>query len=363
MQPGMEVSILGGGETAGTQLAFPQHTSRSLLNKSHNHSKAPKCPKCWIFTKYQGRYYGHCKSGKKLYNCTKNKAFAFSMAPGPKGTQVPTSSKGRARAAELRATAPFVSCFQDSDCALPAADFPPLRGSAAVSVGGKLSATCRRPSFVTDPNFIDFPGICICTYATPAAPPAVTELLSTCDSAAAILLSLDGLTLDGNPVSSFFKTDFCVQRQGRGPGGVVDDRPFFVPGPEPIDENEDPNLPGPPRGTVSDPSKYAIGVVIEDAYVLINDTTAAMVNPDGDDGPGGDTPSGCTDGAKCAENNLPCAGSAVELPVALPCCSSDYLCVRRNSRFSQCRRGGIPPSSLWEGSILPCGSAFDADVS
>ena len=63
---------------------------------------------------------------------------------------------------------------------------------------------------------------------------------------------------------------------------------------------------------------------------------------------------------QCIRNNRQCAGDGFD--VAQECCDPEFLCVRRNDRFSQCRRGGIPGLVNWEGSILPCGVASDAVI-
>ena len=56
--------------------------------------------------------------------------------------------------------------------------------------------------------------------------------------------------------------------------------------------------------------------------------------------------------AQCARNNRPCDGLDFDTPAA--CCSPDHLCVRRNSRFSQCRLNGQPGFGTWEGTITMC---------
>ena len=58
--------------------------------------------------------------------------------------------------------------------------------------------------------------------------------------------------------------------------------------------------------------------------------------------------------AQCARNNRQCDGTAFDSPAA--CCSPDHLCVRRNSRFSQCRLNGEPGFGTWEGTITMCKS-------
>lgn len=58
----MDVIIPPGGAAAGTQFA----SSRSVLHASHRHKDSPTCPQCWLFSKYQGFFYGHCKSMKQL---------------------------------------------------------------------------------------------------------------------------------------------------------------------------------------------------------------------------------------------------------------------------------------------------------
>ena len=59
-------------------------------------------------------------------------------------------------------------------------------------------------------------------------------------------------------------------------------------------------------------------------------------------------------GGKCAKKNRQCDGLTFKAPVA--CCDDKYLCVRRNSRFSQCRRAGKPGSKRWDGTIVKCGA-------
>lgn len=61
----------------------------------------------------------------------------------------------------------------------------------------------------------------------------------------------------------------------------------------------------------------------------------------------------CPPDSACIRDNRQCAGQGFE--VALACCSDEFLCVRRNDLFAQCRRGGVPGLVNWEGSILPCG--------
>ena len=56
--------------------------------------------------------------------------------------------------------------------------------------------------------------------------------------------------------------------------------------------------------------------------------------------------------AQCARNNRQCDGLTFDSPAA--CCSPDHLCVRRNSRFSQCRLNGVPGFGTWEGTITMC---------
>ena len=56
--------------------------------------------------------------------------------------------------------------------------------------------------------------------------------------------------------------------------------------------------------------------------------------------------------AQCARDNRQCDGTTFDSPAA--CCSPDHLCVRRNSRFSQCRLNGVPGLGTWEGTITMC---------
>lgn len=57
-------------------------------------------------------------------------------------------------------------------------------------------------------------------------------------------------------------------------------------------------------------------------------------------------------GPTCAKNNRQCDGSTFDAPLA--CCDDKYACVRRNARFSQCRRGGVPGTTSWDGTIVQC---------
>eukprot|EP00892_Ulva_mutabilis_P005983 jgi/Ulvmu1/3757/UM175_0004.1 len=57
----------------------------------------------------------------------------------------------------------------------------------------------------------------------------------------------------------------------------------------------------------------------------------------------------------CIGNNRRCFGSATRFgSTPAPCCSEDYSCVRRNARFSQCRRNGSSLPRGWDGSIEEC---------
>lgn len=62
----------------------------------------------------------------------------------------------------------------------------------------------------------------------------------------------------------------------------------------------------------------------------------------------------CPEDSRQIANSRQCAGRGFE--VALECANPEFVCVRRNNRFSQCRRDGIPGLGSWEGSILPCGA-------
>eukprot|EP00892_Ulva_mutabilis_P007876 jgi/Ulvmu1/5460/UM228_0002.1 len=63
-------------------------------------------------------------------------------------------------------------------------------------------------------------------------------------------------------------------------------------------------------------------------------------------------PTGPKCGGTCARNNRQCDGTTFDAPVA--CCDDKYMCVRRNSRFSQCRLGGEPGFGTWDGTIVTC---------
>lgn len=55
----------------------------------------------------------------------------------------------------------------------------------------------------------------------------------------------------------------------------------------------------------------------------------------------------------CSEDNKACAGSRFDRPAA--CCSPDYICVRRDDKFSQCRLNGRPGTFReWDGREEVC---------
>lgn len=57
----------------------------------------------------------------------------------------------------------------------------------------------------------------------------------------------------------------------------------------------------------------------------------------------------CGKTSECARNNRVCRGPGIA--GTLPCCNSDYHCVRRNDDESRCRRISAPIPSFYEGTI------------
>lgn len=59
------------------------------------------------------------------------------------------------------------------------------------------------------------------------------------------------------------------------------------------------------------------------------------------------------DGLACAGKNKKCGGKG--FAEVLPCCNDDFLCVKKNNGFMQCRRDGIPRDDTWDGTVVTCG--------
>ena len=57
----------------------------------------------------------------------------------------------------------------------------------------------------------------------------------------------------------------------------------------------------------------------------------------------------CGKTSQCARNNRACRGSGIS--GTLPCCNSDYHCVRRSDEESRCRRISSPIPSFYEGTV------------
>ena len=59
----------------------------------------------------------------------------------------------------------------------------------------------------------------------------------------------------------------------------------------------------------------------------------------------------CVRTGECARRNRACRGPGID--GVLPCCDSNYNCVRRDEEVSRCRRVGTSIPSFYEGTIEP----------
>lgn len=291
---GMHLSGEAGALLTGTGSA------RHLLHGGkHVRHLLPGCPRCVLYVRTGNWVHGHCRKRGRFFNCrvrsdiTEVRRFRRGIirrgrvinelpqtpvpedsgsadtdpvfASGAGGTAFPETTMrtlGPIDPQHLDATAPFVACLLNSDCALPPANFAALDGAPPVNVGDSIAGVCQRPEFVDDPSgvFFDFPGICVCTYVDPGAPPTVVEraLAATTRAAGTFPIQPAGRTLEeveagdeayeleyeglpgydvstGQPLSDFARRGFCLQTtQAGSPGLPFPVHPFFVPTDDPI---------------------------------------------------------------------------------------------------------------------------------
>lgn len=266
---GVRAVATGDLEEFGGEVA----ASRHLLHGWMPLRRYPRCPRCRFEICIGNWWFGHCRRGRKIFNCYRRKRLFVS--PGPRvvnGTNIsnefpppipapppelanpptPPSGPGTSPSAtvftqNLTASHPYAACITDDDCALRVEDFAAINSSEPLSFNGTLAARCLRPDFIGEASgqFADFPGICVCTYVNPAAPRGTAERVAT-------TLSVNITDPDVGPVDPDLQlslatgvsaTAFCLQLEGDGEDEAsVDERmrrdhvvhPFFVPGNGPL---------------------------------------------------------------------------------------------------------------------------------
>eukprot|EP00892_Ulva_mutabilis_P011371 jgi/Ulvmu1/8606/UM046_0004.1 len=200
---------LRGGVTAGA--------ARQLVHGNLKPWQYPICPRCKLISCTTGVWSGHCKSGGKLFSCTRSKSSVSRISLPPDDVVVELPPDDAEVDAEIvigdSIEPPLVACSVNVECSLPANQFERVNGSVPISARGQVQARCN---VLESSRIEDGGGVCMCTYMVAATSGA------TDDEALAVAEASTTEAADSALVAEA-EVESDKKGNGKGPGGSKQD--------------------------------------------------------------------------------------------------------------------------------------------